>query len=317
MTTVIVATAFGGPEVLSVAKEEVPAPRRGEVTIEVKAIGVNPVDYKLYSGLMGRDPDSLPLRVGQELAGVVTAVGPEAVGPAGPIRVGDEVIGYRRGVPGAYAGEVTWPAEAVVPKPAELSWEEASGLLLCGATALHALAATGVAQGDVVLVHGVSGGTGLAMAQLAALRGALVIGTASPARHESLRRYGIEPVAYGPGLADRIRALAPQGVDAAIDAAGTDEAIDVSLELVADEARIATIAAFQRAAEAGIKRLGAAPGADPGTEIRPNAWSQLVPLAAEGKLDVVIARTFPLEQAAQAHRLVATGHAGGKVVLLP
>lgn len=318
MATMVVATAFGGPEVLSLVEETVPEPRPGEVTIRVRAAGVNPLDYLLYSGAFGEDRDSLPLRLGQELAGVVTAVGPEAIGPAGPVRVGDEVIAYPRDVSGAYATEVTWSASSVVPKPANLGWEQASGLLLAGSTAVHALAATGVGDGDTALIHGVSGGVGLVAAQLAILRSARVIGTASQERHESLRRYGVHPVAYGPGLADRVRELVPGGIDAAIDAAGTDEAVEASLALVSEKAKIATLVAFQQGNEAGIKTLGAGGGAtDPGTDIRFNAWSELVTLAAEGKLEVVVARTFPLAEAAAAHELVAAGHAGGKVVLLP
>jgi NADPH:quinone reductase len=318
MATAVVATDYGGPEVLSLVEETVDRPRRGEVTIGVKAAGVNPIDYKIYSGSLGHDPAALPLHLGSELAGVVTATGSAAFGPAGAVQVGDEVIAYRRDVPGAYATEVTWPAEVVIPKPANLSWAQASALLLAGTTAVHALAATTPTHGDVVLIHGVSGGVGLLAAQLAIIRGARVIGTASEARHESLRRYGIAPVAYGPGLLERVCRLAPVGIDAAIDTVGTDEAIEVSLELAADPARIATIVAFQQDADAGIKKLGGAPEAtDQGTEIRAQAWSELVPLAAEGRLDVVVAHTFPLAETAAAHELVAGGHAGGKVVLLP
>lgn len=310
------ATAFGGPQVLSVVEEAVRPPEPGEVTIRVKAVGVNPIDYKVYSGFMGTDPAKLPMRLGSELAGVVAAVGADAVGPAGPVHVGDEVIAFR--APGAYAGELTLPARSVVPKPPTLSWEQAGGLLLVGATAVHALTATRVAEGETVLIHGVSGGVGRIAAQLAILRGARVIGTASATHHESLRGYGVEPVAYGAGLAERVRRLAGErAVDVAIDSVGTDEAIDVSLELVADRQRIATLVAFGRGAEAGILRLGGAGGADPGTEIRAEAWREVVPLAAEGRLDIVVTRTFPLREAAAAHEFVAAGHTGGKVVLLP
>lgn len=254
---VVKATTFGGPEVLAVVAEPVPAPGPGEVTIEVRAAGVNPIDYKLYSGMFGADPATLPQSVGMELAGVVTAADPGV-----HVVAGDEVIGYRRDRPGAYASAVTWEAAYVVPKPPGIGFAEASGLLLTGCTAVHALTATGVRKGDTLLLHGASGSVGRYAAQLAVLDGAEVIGTASPARHDELRAYGVRPVAYGPGLADRVRALAPEGVDAAIDAAGTDEAIDVSVELVADRSRVATIAGLTRGAEAGIKVLGGA-GAPP------------------------------------------------------
>ncbi|UGT42372.1 NADP-dependent oxidoreductase [Nocardia yamanashiensis] len=313
MATAVVATSYGGPEVLSLIDVDVPDPGPGQVTVEVRAAGVNPFDYKRYSGAFGTDPNALPLRLGLEFSGVVTAVGPDAEGPAGPVRVGDEVIGRAEG---AYAGVVTLPAAKTVPKPAELSWEVASGLLSTGGTAVHLLAATRVAAGDTVLVHGAAGSVGALAAQLAVARGARVIGTASAGRHERLRGYGVEPVEYGPGLGDRVRALAPGGVDVAIDTVGSDEAVDVSLELVADRSRIATIVAFGRA-DTGIQILGGGPGADPGTEIRGNAWRELVPAAAAGKLEVTIAATYPLDEVAAAHEFVRDGHAGGKVVLLP
>ncbi|NIZ91987.1 quinone oxidoreductase family protein [Kineococcus rubinsiae] len=309
--TAVVATAFGGPEVLAVVTRDVPAPGPGEVTVEVRAIGTNPIDYKLFSGAMGADPSTLPRPVGLELAGVVTAVGDEG----GPVAVGDEVIAS--GVRGAYASAVTVPLTALTPKPASASWEEAAGVLLVGGTAAHLLAATSVAAGDTVLVHGVAGSVGLAAAQLALRAGATVVGTAAPHRHEALRGFGIVPVAYGDGLADRVRAAAPQGVDVALDTVGTDEAVDVSLELVADRTRIATIAAFGRAAEAGIALLGSGPGADPGTAVRDAARPALAAALGAGELRVVVARTFPLTEAAAALTFLAEGHAGGKVVLVP
>lgn len=319
MARIVFATAFGGPEVLSLADEAVADPGPGEVTIQLRAAAVNPLDYLLYSGMFGDDPRRLPIRVGLELAGVVTAAGPHAMGPAGPVLVGDEVIAYPGDAIGAYASEVTWPARGVVPKPSDFGWAQASGLLFAGATAVHALTATGVTSNDVVLIHGVSGGVGMIAAQLAIYRGAHVIGTASPARHAALEQYGITPVSYGDGLAERVRIAAGlRGVDATLDAVGTDEAIDTSLAVMSDRERIATIVAFERGNEAGIKTLGAGGGAtDPGTDIRSQAWSELVSLAADGKLEVIVARTFALEEAAAATELVMAGHAGGKVVLLP
>jgi NADPH:quinone reductase len=248
-------------------------------------------------------------------AGVVTQAGPDALGPAGPVRAGDEVIAYR--VSGAYASELVVPAHCLLPKPARLSWPQAAGLMLAGATAWHCLAATGVRSGDTVLVHGAGGGVGMMAVQLAAGSGATVIATASPARHELLRQFGAIPVSYGPGLADRVRKLTPAGVDAAIDLAGTDEAVDVSIELVRDRARIATIAAPWRASQEGIKALGNSPGSDPGTEVRRAARPDLARLAGEGKLRVFIAAMYPLAQAADAHRAIMTGHTSGKIALIP
>jgi len=315
MSQVVIATAYGGPEVLSVVDEPVPDPGPGEARISVRASGVNPADYKTYSGAFGTDPAKLPLRIGSEMAGVVTAVGAGAAGPAGPVSVGDEVIGYR--VAGGYAAELVAPATALVPRPARLDWPQAAGLLLTGVTAWHALEATGTKAGDTVLVHGASGGVGLMAVQLAAARGATVIGTASPARHDLLRELGAVPVTYGAGLADRVRAAAPGGVDVALDLVGTDEAVDVSLELVADRSRIASIAAFRRGPGLGIKLLGGGPGADPGTEIRQAARLPLVQLAQDGRLRVLVSRTYPLAEVAAAHREVIAGHATGKIALIP
>ena len=315
-TTMIAATGFGGPELLATLTEDLPEPGPSEVTVAVRAAAVNPIDYKLYSGMFGADPARLPIRLGLEGSGVVTAVGAGASGPAGPVQVGDEVIAWGAGAGGLYATAVTVPGAAILPKPEALSWEKAAGLMVSGGTAVHLLSAVAVSEGDLVLIHGAAGSVGRAAAQLAIGRGARVIGTAAAGRHEELRGYGVEPVTYGPGLADRVRALAPDGVTSALDTVGTNEAVDVSLELVADRHRIATIVAYGRAAD-GIQVLGGGPGADPGTEIRQAAWRELLPLAASGALDVTVARTYPLAQATDAHRFVIEGHAGGKVVLLP
>src|SRR5215469_18440192 len=177
---VVIAAGYGGPEVLSVTEEPVPDPGPREARIEVRAVGVNPVDVKAYSGAFGTDPARLPIRLGAEAAGVVTAVGPDAQGPAGPVSAGDEVIAYR--APGAYATELVVLAGAVVPKPATLDWAQAAGLMVTGVTAWHLLTATSVSAGDTVLVHGGSGGVGLMTVQLAVIRGAKVVATASPAR---------------------------------------------------------------------------------------------------------------------------------------
>jgi NADPH:quinone reductase len=300
---------------LSVVDEPTPAPGPGEAVIAVRAAAVNPIDHKAYCGRFGTDPANLPIRLGSEASGVVTGVGPDAVGPAGPVSVGDEVIAYPAS--GAYAAELVVPASSLVPKPGRPDWAQAAGLMVTGVTAWHLLAVTAVGSGDTVLIHGAAGGVGIMAVQLAVLRGAAVVATASPARHDFLRKLGASPVAYGSGLAGRVRDAAPSGVTAALDLVGTDEAVDVSLELVSDRARIATIAAFARGPGAGIKLLGGGPGADPGTEIRSAARLPLAQLAGKGKLQVVVASTFPLADAAAAHRESKTGHATGKIVLIP
>ena len=312
---VVTAAGYGGPEVLSVTEEPVPDPGPGEARIEVRAAGVNPVDVKSYSGAFGTDPARLPIRLGAEAAGVVTAVGPGTEGPQGPVGAGDKVIAYR--APGAYATELVVPAGAVVPKPAALDWAQAAGLMVTGVTAWHLLVATAVSAGDTVLIHGGSGGVGLMAVQLAVIRGATVVATASPARHALLTELGAVPVAYGAGLAERVAVAAPDGVDVALDLVGTDEAWDVSLGLVADHARVATIVAFGKGLQAGIKVLGGAPGADPGTEIRKRARLNLARLAGEGKLRVIVSQTFPLAEAAAAHRAIRDGHTTGKIALIP
>ena len=315
MTRAVVATAFGGPEVLAVIETPIRPPGPGEVLISVRAAGTNPIDYKVYSGVMGQDPARLPMRLGSEAAGVVTEVGDGAEGPSGRVAVGDEVIAYR--IAGAYAADVTVPAVSVLPKPSTLSFEEASGLMLTGVTAAHALAVTRVGAGDTVLIHGASGGVGLMAVQLAADAGARVIGTAGESGRALVRDFGAEPVAYGTGLEERVRALAPGCVDAAVDCAGGDEALNTSLALVADRGRIVTIVASRRAFDSGIKVIGGAPGADPGTEIRTAARLELARLASDGKLRVVVAAAYPLAEAAAAHRALATGHTHGKIVLVP
>ncbi len=189
--------------------------------------------------------------------------------------------------------------------------------MLTGVTAVHALTSVRVGSGDTVVVHGASGGVGLMAVQLALAAGARAIGTASESGHAYLRELGAEPVAYGTGLLERIRAVAPHGVDAAIDTVGSDEALETSLALVADRGRIVTIAAFQRGFELGVNVIGGAPRADPGTEVRAAARLELARLAEAGGLQVLVAASYPLGRAADAHRALATGHTHGKIVLVP
>ncbi|WP_370331219.1 NADP-dependent oxidoreductase [Mycolicibacterium hippocampi] len=310
MTRTVVARAYGGPEVLAIQDIELPAPGPGQVLLDVCAAGTNSVDYKLYSGAMGDDPAALPMPVGMEVAGVVAATGAGAQGYTGALSVGDEVIATT--VRGGYSEQLVVAAADVRHKPAELSFEEAAGLILAGATAWHLLMKTDVGTGDTVLIHAAGGGVGLMAVQLAAARGARVIATASPSGHDKLRGYGAHPVVYGPGLADRVRAIGT--VDAALDLVGTDEALATSGEVGADRARIATIAGFGRAGELGIAALT---GADGGQEIRDAARPELIRLADEGKLKVTVDKVFSLGEAADAHRYLQAGHTRGKVVLVP
>jgi NADPH:quinone reductase-like Zn-dependent oxidoreductase len=320
MPRIVRPTAYGHPDVLAVFPVPTPRAARDGVVVRVRAAGVNPIDWKVYSGTFHKVEDShkdaagvaasLP-SIGLECAGTVTEVGRDVTG----VQIGDDVIGYP--VTAAYADYVTAPATSVLAKPAGLGWAEAGSLLLTGTTAFHALDTTGVGPGDTVLIHGGAGGVGLMGVQLAAAAGATVIATAAERNHGLLRELGAVPVVYGPGLADRVRAAAPQGVSAAVDFAGTDEALDVSLELVADRTRIASITGSPRRATTGIKLLGYGPGQDAGTEIRSAARAQLVTLAGTGALRVIVDSTFPLDDAAKAHEVGIAGHSPGKLVLLP
>lgn len=310
MPTAVVATAFDGPEALSVIEVPVGPPGPGEVQLAVRAAGVNPVDYKRYARTSGGDPSLLPMRLGFEAAGVVVAVGEDAEGPLGVLHPRDEVVVYPVG--GAYATEVVAKASNVLPKPAALSFEQAGGLLVTGVAAYQAVHLVKIGAGDTVVVHGAAGGVGLMVVQLAVASGAHVIGTASETNHADLRELGAEPVLYGDGLAERIRSLAPQGVDAAIDTVGTEEAIETSVALVADHDRVVTAVAFQRGHELGIKVLG-----DPGTEGREVASQEILRMAGEGKLQVFVAAIYPFSQATEAHRALASGHTHGKIILVP
>jgi NADPH:quinone reductase-like Zn-dependent oxidoreductase len=304
----VVAAGYGGPENLQVQEVTVAEPGPGQVHVSVRAAGVNPADVKGYRNV--GDPARLPLLLGYEAAGVVVGTGPET-----SVSAGDEVIVFRTG--GAYATDLVVEESRLTPKPATLGWPEAGGLMLTGATATHMLVATAVGAGDTVLVHGAAGGVGLMAVQLARLRGARVIGTAGERNHDLLRELGAEPVTYGDGLLERVRSLAPDGVDVALDLVGTDEAMDVSLAVTADRSRIATIANFARGPREGVQLLGGGPGADPGTEIRDAARAELARLAGAGELRVVVGSTYALDDAADAHRQILTGHTTGKLVLLP
>lgn len=307
----VIAPRYGDLADVVIERVDDPEPGEGRVAIAVRAAGVNPADAKSILGAFGRDVARLPVRPGSEVAGVVEAVG------AGVTRVavGDEVLAFR--VVGGFADRVVALERNVFAKPASLGFDEAAGLLLTGTTAWHLLEATGVGTGDRVLVHGASGAVGSAAVQLAVLRGASVAGTASAANADRVRELGAEWVAYGPGLVDRVREIWAHGPTAALDTVGTDEAVDSSIELVADPSRVATIAGFERGSAVGIRLLGAGVGADPGEEIRTAARPELVRLAGEGRVRVRVGARLPLERAGEALELTSSGHSDGKVVLEP
>jgi NADPH:quinone reductase-like Zn-dependent oxidoreductase len=298
---------------LRLIETDVAEPGPGQVTIRVKAAGMNPADYKHLSGGNSPDRSTLPLPVGYEVAGTIIAVGPgDTVGGEGGA-VGGDVLAFR--IQGGYASEITVAARDVFAKPENLDFAEAANLLLAGTTAAEMLHVTGVAAADTILVHGASGAVGVSILQQARELGAHVVGTASPRNFEVVRRYGGEPVEYGDGLEQRVRELLQHGAAAALDCVGTDEAVEVSLALVADRSRIVTIAAAQRAEQDGIQAIAGRMPASAAfrDEVRP----RLVRMAAEGRLEVPVARTFPLEDAIEALTLLQSGHPGGKLALIP
>ncbi|MET9377662.1 NADP-dependent oxidoreductase [Streptomyces sp. NPDC002992] len=302
----IVYDEFGGPDVLRhETGVAVPEPGRGQVRVKVAAVGVNPVDHKRrYGWVEAFYPTTFPAVPGLEFAGTVEALGPDVNG----VEVGDEVLGWT--TTGAYAEYAL--AELFVPKLAGLSWEQAASLPVAGETAARVLALLGVEEGETLLVHGAAGVVGSVGVQLAVAAGVTVIGTASEANHGYLRELGAIPVTYGDGLADRVRAAAPGGVDAVFDAAGHDT-LPVSIELVAGRKdRIVTIAATD-AAEHGIVFSGvtAAPEV-----VREGLTTQLG-LMTEGRLSIRLAETLPLKEAARAQELSESGHVRGKLILLP
>lgn len=306
------AVSWGGPEEWEFAEVAVPAPAHGEVTIRVRAAGMNPADYKHVAA--ARPGASLPVPIGYEVSGELVALGPDTVIGSGPAAVGDEVVAFR--VQGGYATELTVPAEKAFAKPSTLSHPEAANLLLAGTTAAEMLAVTGVSEGETVVLHGGSGAVGVAVLQLAALQGVRVIATASESSFDRVRRFGAIPVAYGPGLLDRLRdAAADSPIAAALDAVGTDEAVDSSVALVSDRSRVVTIAAARRADELGVRWIaGSLPDS---TRFRDGIRGRLVDLAQEGRLVVPVAGTYPLDQARDALRVLADGHPGGKLALIP
>ncbi|MET8698949.1 NADP-dependent oxidoreductase [Kitasatospora sp. NPDC004723] len=297
---------YGGPEVVEYT--DLPDPKVGPdaVLVQVRAAGVNPVDWKVREGRLDGLLDAhFPLVMGWDAAGVVRAVG----GGVTEFAPGDEVYGYVRKDAvehGTYAELVAAPVRTLARRPAALDWAQAGGLPLAGLTALQGLRAVGVGAGDTVLVHAAAGGVGHLAVQLARAFGARVIGTAGERNHDYLRSLGAEPVRHGEGLADRVRALAPEGVDAALDLVG-GEAVEVSAALVADPARIASVADF------GVRARGGRY-----VWVRPDAagLAELAALADEGRLTVTVASTFPLAQAASAQALSAEGRTRGKIVLL-
>ncbi|WP_246149998.1 NADP-dependent oxidoreductase [Agromyces intestinalis] len=305
---------YGGPEVLELHEVPTPDPGPGEVLVEVRAAGVNPVDWKVRKGFRSSGALEAPRGLGSDAAGVVAGIGEGVDG----VTVGDEVV--VRGADGAYASHVVVTPAQLAPKPATLSWEEAAGLGVPAGTAHQVLTSLGLAEGETLLVHGGSGGVGQAAIQLARAKGAAVVATASAVNLERLRELGALAVEHGPGLVERIRTAAPDGIDRVLDAAGTDEAIEASLALVPDRSRIATIVRVEEAEAFGIRAWsGSRAGrlSDDERRLRAEAIGVISALAAEGRYEVEIAASYPLERIGDAHAHSESGHVRGKIVVIP
>ena len=297
---------YGSPDVLELTEQPLPKAGPGMVLIRVTAAAVNPVDWKVMAGYLDTLLDiEFPAIPGWDVAGVVEAVGPDVSG----IAVGDEVISngrrdYVHG--GSFAEFMALPARVLARKPASLSWEEAAGLPLAGLTAFQVLRRLGVTAGETVLIHGGAGGVGSLGIQIAVAWGARVIATASPANHEFVRGLGAEPVSYGDGLTERIRDIAPDGVEVVADFVG--DVVDVTLAVLAADGRHASVADASVNENGGTWMWVTASGED---------LQELADLVDARAITVPIAQTFPLEQAADAFRLSMLGHARGKIIVTP
>jgi enoyl reductase len=304
MSRAVVFDEYGGPEVLRILEFDPPEPEPGQVRVRVRAAGVQPFDALFRSGAAHAwMPAHFPQQLGNEFAGIIDAVG-EGVES---VTDGDEVLGWAS--LRSHADHVVAGDHEIVVKPEGMPWPEAGALSASGQTAATALRLLGVSAGDTVLIHAAAGGVGSFAVQIALARGAKVIGTASERNHDYLRDLGATPVTYGEGLAARVRELAGGEVTAALDASGTIEALEASLQLVADRNRIGTIAYQPAAEQLGVRRLS--------TERSREQLLDLTNLYTAGRLRVSIQHTYPLEHAAEAHRAVETGHVRGKVVLEP
>lgn len=292
---------FGDPEVLHEIDVETPRPGPGQVRIRVKAAGVNPIDGKIRSGAMNAVySTSFPAIPGWDVAGVVDAVGEGVDG----LKVGDSVLGWAD--TGAYAEYAL--ATKVAIKPEALSFEHAATLPVVGDTVERVLRLLGVAKGETLLVNGATGGVGSLAVQLAVAQGLTVIGTAGADSQDYLASLGATPTVYGEGLVDRVRALAPQGIDAVFDAAGMG-ALPDAITLRGSTERIATIS------DPAARQLGVTFAAGNPDGRSPQALASLADQAARGSLRVTVTATYPLAEAALAHRLIDTGHVRGKLVL--
>jgi len=290
---------YGGPEVLQVVDVDEPHAGRGQVRIAVRAAGVNPSDLmKVRAGIWKGKPIPLPSGIGVEAAGVVDEVGDDVT----DVLIGDAVFGYGRNTAAQCAVLTNWAR-----KPDGLPFDEAGAFPVVVETATRILAQVGAKSGETLLVNGAAGGIGSAVLQLARYHGIIVIGTASAPKHDYLRGLGAIPTTYGPGLVERVRQLAPHGVNRALDLAGSGVIPDL-IELVGDPSRVVSVADFTAPQH----------GAQGSFEVQENpelALAEAGRLYSDGAFRVTLEKTFPLAQAAEAYKLSAAGHVTGKLVI--
>jgi NADPH:quinone reductase-like Zn-dependent oxidoreductase len=290
---------FHTPAILVPVEFDVAMPGEGEVLIRVQAAGVNPFDWKYVEGRAGRgEPTGFPIVPGNEVAGYVDAVG----AGVDTVGMGDAVIW--NGFLGGYASHLIVKATAVRPKPETLSFAEAASIPVAGGTAWAAINQAGVRQGDRVLIHGAAGGLGGFGVQIVRNLNAHVIGTASLTNHDYVRQLGAEPVEYGEGLEDRVRAMGP--VTAVVDFVGTEATVAATVALLPDLSRAITTASSAASTAAGITAVTRDPKSVP----------SVIDLAGRGYITVDVGLTMPIRDAARAFDESRTGHARGKIVLV-
>ncbi len=298
--------SYGGPDVLYVTDIDRPVPAAGEVLVEVRAAGINPGEAGIRTGALHEQfPATFPSGEGSDLAGVIVEIGDGV----SDFAVGDEVLGFsfQRS---SHATHTSVPIDQLIHKPAELSWEVAGSLYVVGATAFAAARAVAPQPGETVAVSAAAGGVGSLVVQLLALRDVRVLGIASSSNADWLRAHGVEPIAYGDGLADRLRQAAPDGVDAFIDLFGPDY-VQLAVDLGVPVQRINTIISFAKAAEVGAKTEGSAEASTSAV------LQEIADLIVSGAIDFDVAKTYPLDSVVDAFKELEQRHTHGKIVLLP
>jgi NADPH2:quinone reductase len=296
---------FGGLDVLTVRGVELRPLGKEDVLVEVKAAGINPGEAAIREGKLDDGSSKFPSGEGSDIAGVVKEVGIDVAGFA----PGDEVLGWSW-ERSSHAEQCVVPAEQLIRKPADLSWEEAGGLYVVGVTAFAAVRAVDVKEGDTVVVSGAAGGVGTITVQLLQVKGAKVVGLASESHHDWLREKGVTPVTYGDGVMQRILEATPDGIDGFVDLYGP-EYVELALELDVPPEKIETIIAFEKAGEVGAKAEGSSDATTP------EILGEMAELVAARRIEMPIAATYPLDEVREAFEQLEDGHTLGKIVLLP